>query len=87
MNTDFRGTDAAHPFGEDATLPIARLASRLAALLLLAGTARPAASSRLARQLASRTLGSVQLRFLGLSERSEESAGFYVNRRGRHLQD
>jgi hypothetical protein len=41
MNTNFCGTDEAHPMGEDATLPIARLASRLATLLLLAGTILP----------------------------------------------
>ena len=79
--------DDFHPVGESATCPIARLASRLAALLLLAGAeagfrgacaappepvgcANPAvedhaASSRLARRLARRTLEHVQLRFLG----------------------
>jgi hypothetical protein len=41
MDTKFRGANKAHPLGEDATLPIARLASRPAALLLLAGTALP----------------------------------------------
>jgi hypothetical protein len=53
-----------HPLGESATHPIARLAGCLAVLLLLAGAA-PASSSRLARQPASRTLGRVQLSFLG----------------------
>jgi hypothetical protein len=41
MNTNFRDTTEAHPMDDDATLPIARLASRLAALLLLAGTTLP----------------------------------------------
>jgi hypothetical protein len=50
-----------------ATLPIARLASRPATLLLLAGNAMPrkAYTARLAGQLPSRTRDSVQLRFLG----------------------
>ncbi len=39
MNTDFSGTDEARPMSEYATLPSARLASRPAALLLLAGNA------------------------------------------------
>ena len=50
--------------GEDATRPIARLARCLAALRIKAGSDH-AASSRLARQRASRALGLVQLRFLG----------------------
>jgi hypothetical protein len=41
MNTNFRGTEDAHPMGEGATLPITRLASRTAALLRLAGTTLP----------------------------------------------
>jgi hypothetical protein len=56
--------DDSHPMGECATHPIARLARRLAALRINAGSDH-AASSRLARQRARRTLGRVQLRFLG----------------------
>jgi hypothetical protein len=41
MNTNFHGAGEAHPLGENATLPSARLASRPAALLLLAGTTLP----------------------------------------------
>ena len=37
MNIEVCAFDRAHPLGEPATRPIARLASRLAALLLLAG--------------------------------------------------
>jgi hypothetical protein len=55
-----------HHLGEVATHPIARLASRLAVLLLLVGGG-PTVSSRLAIQPASRTLGRVQLAFLGSS--------------------
>ena len=64
MNTKILAVHANHLNGDLATHPIARLASRLATLLLLAGN-DPAASSRLASQLANRTLGCVQLRFLG----------------------
>jgi hypothetical protein len=71
-----------HSVVEAAMHPIARISSRLALLLLLAGNG-PAASSRLvplharpcargtgtslcpARQLEIRTLGRIQLRFLG----------------------
>jgi len=52
--------DRTHHSGEPATHPIARLACRLAALCLLAGSG-PAASSRLANRPASRTLARVQL--------------------------
>jgi hypothetical protein len=41
MDAKFRDVNAAHPMGEDTTLPSARLASRPAALLLLAGTTLP----------------------------------------------
>ena len=64
MNPGFRGFKWHHLLGENATRPIARLAGRLAALLVVEGAA-PASSSRLASQPASRTLGHVQLRFLG----------------------
>jgi hypothetical protein len=64
MRIEARMIETAHPIGEAATRPIARLAGRLATLLLLAGNDH-AASSRLASQPASRTLGRVQLRFLG----------------------
>ena len=53
-----------HQLGESATHPIARFVGRPALLLLLAGDG-PAASSRLARKPTNRTLGRVQLRFLG----------------------
>lgn len=53
-----------HLVGEAAMHPIARISSRLALLLLLAGDGH-AASSRLARQLEIRTLGRIQLRFPG----------------------
>jgi hypothetical protein len=53
-----------HPLGEAATHPIARRAGHLAALLLVAGD-YPAASSRLAIRPTRRTLGRVQLPFLG----------------------
>ncbi len=64
MNTNFRDADEVHPLGEDATL------RECAAGESSGGVAppcrnHPAASSRLAGQLASRTLGSIQLRFLG----------------------
>ena len=58
------GFDWPHLFGDNATRPIARLAGRLAALLVVAGAA-PASSSRLASRPASRTLGRVQPRFPG----------------------
>lgn len=41
MGTNFRGANEALTMGEDVTLPIARLASRLVALLLVTGTALP----------------------------------------------
>ena len=64
MFTDLRAIKAAQLLGEHATHPIARLARRLTSLLVVAGV-EPASSSRLASRLASRTLGRVQLRFLG----------------------
>jgi hypothetical protein len=64
MDTEVYASGIAHPLGDPAPHPIARLARRLAALLLLAGNDH-AASSRLARQRAKRTLGCGQLRFLG----------------------
>jgi hypothetical protein len=64
MSTEILASDDIHQMGECATHPIARLARRLAALLLVAGSDH-AASSRLARQRARRTLGRAQLRFLG----------------------
>jgi hypothetical protein len=66
MNSDRPTFYRFHHSGEVATHPIARLASRLAALLLLVGDG-PTAASRLASRLASRTLGRVQPPFLGLS--------------------
>lgn len=53
-----------YPVVEAAMRPIARISSRLALLLLLARNG-PAASSRLPRQLEIRTLGRIQLWFLG----------------------
>jgi len=64
MNSDRYAFYRFHRLGEGATHPIARRAGRLAALLLLAGN-YPAASSRLAIRPARRTLGRVQLPFLG----------------------
>ena len=64
MFADFRAVEVAHLSGEYATHPIARLARRLTALLVVAGV-EPASSSRLASRPTSRTLGRVQLRFLG----------------------
>ena len=52
------------PMGENATHPIARFSDCLALLLLLAWECH-AASSRLASQSEKRTLGRVQLPFLG----------------------
>ena len=54
MNPGSRGFKWGHRSGENATRPIARLAGRLAALLVVAGAA-PASSSRLASRPASRT--------------------------------
>ena len=65
MNIDPPGFFNLHPMGEYATHPIARFSDRLALLLLLAGECH-AASSRLASQSKKRTLGRVQLPFLGL---------------------
>ena len=73
MNSDRPTFYRSHRLGEKATHPIARRASCLAALLLIAGD-YPAASSRpfdgaqdrLAIRPARRTLGRVQLPFLGL---------------------
>ena len=64
MNIDVLGFFNLHPMGENATHPIARFSDRLALLLLLAGECH-AASSRLASQSEKRTLGHVQLPFLG----------------------
>ena len=64
MNIDPPGFSNLHPMGEYATHPIARFSARLAWLLLLAGECH-AASSRLASQAEKRTLGRVQLPFLG----------------------
>jgi len=64
MNKVFCGFDDGHHSGQAATHPIAQLARRLAVLLVVAG-ANPAASSRLARQRVSRTLGCVQQRNQG----------------------
>jgi hypothetical protein len=64
-----------HPLGEAAMHPIARISSRLALLLLLAGNdpaatypkrfARQTLAPGLARQLEIRTLGRIQPRFPG----------------------
>jgi hypothetical protein len=64
MSTEILAFENIHQMGECATHPIARPARRLAALLLVAGSDH-AATSRLARQRARRTLGCVQLWFLG----------------------
>ncbi len=64
MNIDVTAFLSIHLMGESATHPIARFSGRLALLLLLAGNGH-AASSRLASQPEKRTLGRVQLRFLG----------------------
>ena len=64
MNINVPGFSNFHPMGEYATHPIARFSARLALLLLLAGECH-AASSRLASQSEKRTLGRVQLPFLG----------------------
>lgn len=71
MGSELAAFTHANPTGEAATYPIARLARCLAALLLVAGN-NPAASSRLARQCARRTLRCIQLRFLGLTESSTD---------------
>jgi hypothetical protein len=63
-STEILVFDDIHPMGERATHPIARPARRLAALRIKAGSDH-AASSRLARQRARRTLGRAQLRLLG----------------------
>jgi hypothetical protein len=64
MNSDRPIFYRSHRLGEAATHPIARLTGHLAALLLLVGGG-PTASSRLAIRPVSRTLGRVQLPFLG----------------------
>jgi len=72
MNSDRYAFYRFHRSGEAATRPMARRAGRLAVLLLVAGDC-PAASSRpfdgaqdrLAIRPARRTLGRVQLPFLG----------------------
>lgn len=64
MNAGLVAFDGTHRLSGPATRPSARLARRLAALLLLAGDG-PAASSRLAGRRASRALGRVQLRSQG----------------------
>ena len=64
MNIDVPGFFNLHPVGENATHPIARFSARLALLLLLAWECH-AASLRLASQSKKRTLGCVQLPFLG----------------------
>ncbi|MBP1152106.1 MAG: hypothetical protein LOY00_09025 [Methylocaldum sp.] len=81
MNSDRPTFYRSHRLGEKATHPIARRASCLAALLLIAGdylaaSSRPfdgaqdrpfdRAQDRLAIRPARRTLGRVQLPFLGL---------------------
>jgi hypothetical protein len=71
MSTEILAFEDIRQMGECATHPIARLARRLAALRINAGSDH-AASSRLARQRARRTLGRVQLRFLGLFHRGRE---------------
>ena len=55
---------ACHPLGDNATRPIARRSPRPALLLVLAG-GDPASSPRLAGRADRRTLGHIQLRFLG----------------------
>ena len=64
MNIDAPGFFNLHQMGEYATHPIVRFSARLALLLLLAWECH-AASSRLASQSEKRTLGRVQLPFLG----------------------
>ena len=68
MLNDVRAIKVTHLLSDYATHLIARLARRPASLLVVAGV-EPASSSRLASRLASRTLGRVQLRFLGLRPR------------------
>ena len=64
MSIDVAGFFNLHPMGEYATHSIASFSDYLALLLLLAGECH-AASSRLASQAEKRTLGRVQLPFLG----------------------
>lgn len=64
MYTELNKYLALHLKGEYATQPIAHFSSRLALLLLLAGNGH-AAASRLASHLEKRTLGCIQLPFLG----------------------
>ena len=69
MVIDVSGFCNIHLMGEHATHPIARFFGRLALLLLLAWDGH-AASSRLAKPPKKRTLGCVQLPFLGSLHRA-----------------
>ena len=64
MVIDVSEEKSGHQLGERATHPIAHVLTRPVLLLLLAWNGH-AASSRLAGQAKTRTLGRVQLRFLG----------------------
>ena len=64
MSTDSCASDKDHPMGGRATPPLARPVGRLAMSLRLAGI-KPAALSLRASHPPKRTIGGVQLRFLG----------------------